>query len=136
MRVTNNTNSDEILVVLSWGNAPSGLTAHYYGPYHYDWSYNESGDKSYRSSFITFPKQYDGEYGGAYVYAVYCNASQPLACSGAQVNVYRGNEHILTFNVPAKEGVLWKVFSYYRNTKEFFVINEMSDEVGLISDDP
>lgn len=137
-----NTNNDELWFELSWGSVETGLRARMAGPteendrFHYCWGYNDSNDRSFRSFYVTVPQEYDG----LYVCAVEdwsvpdYKTSTRLARSGAQVNVYRGNNHLLTFNVPAKEGRLWIVFYYDGKTKEFFAINEMSKAGSSVLD--
>jgi uncharacterized protein YfaP (DUF2135 family) len=56
------------------------------------------------------------QFQGVYTYSVYdysnggATTSEALATSGATVQVYRENQLVRTFNVPAGIGILWTVF--------------------------
>jgi len=142
--VSNGLVSDELRVVLTWGSTPNDLDSHMVGPdgvggkfHEYYPERNDGSDSdldvddtsSYGPETITVYKEHDGTY----VYAVHdytnrsSSSSTALANSGAQVNVYRGNQLLATYNVPTNQGgTLWTVFSYDSTTQRITTINEMS----------
>lgn len=147
--VSNGLTSDELRIVLTWGSKPSDLDSHLVGPdgsggkFHEYYSKKNDGSDadldrddtdSYGPETITIHK----EYAGTYVYAIhnYSNKSSSnstaLANSGAQVQVYRGSNLLMTYYVPSnKEGTLWTVFSYDSTTKRLTTIGDMSYESSV-----
>ena len=142
--VSNGVMSEEIRIVLTWGESPSDLDSHLVGP-------TENGDKfhvyygnkvhgteadldvddtsSYGPETITIHSFNEG----IYTYAIhdysnrYSSNSTALANSGAQVKVYIGAKLLMTYNVPSnKDGTLWTVFTYNSKTKQFTTVNTMS----------
>lgn len=136
----------EIRAILTWGENPRDLDSHLVGPtpdgsrFHIYYS-----NKSYYYNSI----QYDNldvddtsSYGpettsvyvgvdGTYTYYVqdFSNKSSTnsnaLSLSGAQVKLYKyGVDEPIVFNVPNKDGTLWKVFSIKNG--ELIIHNEMS----------
>lgn len=142
--VSNGLVSEELRVVLTWGSTPSDLDSHMVGPdgtggkfHEYYPECNDGSDtdldvddtSSYGPETITIYQEHDGTY----VYAVHdytnksSSSSTALSNSGAQVNVYRGNQLLMTYNVPTNQGgTLWTVFSYDSTTQRITTINEMS----------
>jgi uncharacterized protein YfaP (DUF2135 family) len=140
----------EYRIVLSWGETPGDLDAHLTFPtpdadgrFHLYWarlgSYGGSNpysdyanlDRDDVTSFgpetITISQLVDGVF--RYSVHDYSNrgstSSMALANSGAQVELYRGNTKINTFNVPSgRGGTLWTVFEIEND--EVNAINEMS----------
>ena len=142
--VSNGVMSEEIRIVLTWGESPWDLDSHLVGP-------TENGDKfhvyygnkvhgteadldvddtsSYGPETITIHSFNEG----IYTYAIhdysnrYSSNSTALANSGAQVKVYIGAKLLMTYNVPSnKDGTLWTVFTYNSKTKQFTTVNTMS----------
>lgn len=136
----------EIRAILTWGENPRDLDSHLVGPtpdgsrFHIYYS-----NKSYYYNSV----QYDNldvddtsSYGpettsvyvgvdGTYTYYVQdfsnrsSDNSNALSLSGAQVKLYKyGVEEPIVFNVPNKDGTLWKVFSIKNG--ELVIHNEMS----------
>lgn len=142
--VSNGVTSENIRIVLTWGATPSDLDSHLVGPtssgakfhvYYADDVYGSEVDldvddtSSYGPETITIRSINEG----IYTYAVHnysdnnSSNSTSLSTSGAQVQVYRGAELIMTYNVPTgRDGTLWTVFSYDSNTQRFTTINDMS----------
>jgi uncharacterized protein YfaP (DUF2135 family) len=120
--------SDEYRIVLTWGESPSDLDSHLFGPtstgvtFHISWEGKVADNGyvnldvddiySYGPETITISRQLDGTY--RYLVHDYTNyassSSTALANSGAQVNVYKGSALVATFNVPSGAGTLWTVF--------------------------
>jgi uncharacterized protein YfaP (DUF2135 family) len=120
--------SDEYRIVLTWGESPSDLDSHLFGPtstggtFHISWEGKVADNGyvnldvddiySYGPETITISHQLDGTY--RYLVHDYTNyassSSTALANSGAQVNVYKGSALVATFNVPSGAGTLWTVF--------------------------
>jgi len=125
-------------VVLTWGETPSDLDSHLIGPkadnatelFHVHYS-NKGSDTAEPFSILdvddtnalgpettTIMQQFQG----VYTYSVFdysnrgATASEALATSGAKVEVYRDDQLIRTFNVPAGIGVLWTVFEMNGDT--------------------
>lgn len=144
--VSNGLTIADIRIVLSWGAEPLDLDSHLVGPtaeddsfhiYFVNKVYEDEANldvddvSSYGPETITIHKYNNGTY----TYAVHdysnreSSSSSELSKSGAQVNVYRGMELIMTYNVPTgQDGTLWTVFSYDSNTQRFSSINTMSYE--------
>lgn len=144
--VSNGLVSEQLRVVLTWGSTPNDLDSHMVGPdgaggmFHEYYPERADGSdtdldvddvSSYGPETITIYQEYDGTY----VYAVhdytnrYSDSSNALSNSGAQVNVYRGSQLLMTYNVPTnQDGTLWTVFSYDSTTQRITTINEMSYE--------
>lgn len=144
--VSNGLTIADIRIVLSWGAEPLDLDSHLVGPtaeddsfhiYFVNKVYEDEANldvddvSSYGPETITIHKYNNG----IYTYAVHdysnreLSSSSELSKSGAQVNVYRGMELIMTYNVPTgQDGTLWTVFSYDSNTQRFSSINTMSYE--------
>ena len=142
--VSNGLVSEELRVVLTWGATPDDLDSHMVGPDGAGGKFHEyypvCGDgsdtdldvddiSSYGPETITIYQEHDGTY----VYAVHdytnnsASSSTVLSNSGAQVNVYRDNQLIMTYNVPRNQGgTLWTVFAYDSRTRKLTTINEMS----------
>ncbi|MDY4078983.1 MAG: carboxypeptidase regulatory-like domain-containing protein, partial [Clostridium sp.] len=143
--------SQQIRIVLKWGENPKDLDSHLVGPtssgekFHiYFWNkrYEENSKKiadldlddtsSYGPETTTIYNPVKGKY-QFYVFDYsdrQFNQSSALANSGAVVQVYIGasNKPLYTFNVPQQEGTLWKVFEYDSVTKKITPINKMSYE--------
>lgn len=124
--------SDQIRIVLRWNTSPRDLDSHLIGPV----SNNRKAhvyfeEAKYRMDSTSITLDVDDTNGegpetitltkasnGLYSYYVhdFTNAgktnSNALANSMASVEVYVGNQAAKVFNVPNKEGTLWKVFTY------------------------
>lgn len=142
--VSNGVTSGNIRIVLTWGATPRDLDSHLVGPtsesnkfhvYYSNMTYGSEVEldvddtSSYGPETITIRSINDG----VYTYAVHnysdsgSLSSTSLSTSGAKVQVYRGTELIMTYNVPSgRDGTLWTVFSYDSNTQRFTTINDMS----------
>ncbi|MDI3090172.1 cell wall-binding repeat-containing protein [Priestia megaterium] len=143
-------NSQETRVVLKWNEIPRDIDSHLTGPstgedrfhIYYDTKEYLEDDTSivqldrddtdsYGPETITIHKQKDGVY--RYSVHDYSNRgddnSYALSNSGATVEVYRGNNLIKTFNVPANRlGTLWTVFELRGDV--IVPVNTMSNEGG------
>ena len=143
--------SQQIRIVLKWGENPSDLDSHLVGPtssgekfhiYFMNKNYKENSEKvadldlddisSYGPETTTIYNPVSGKY-QFYVLNYsdrHSSESSALASSGATVQVYIGasNKPLYTFNVPQNEGTLWKVFEYDSVTKKITPINQMSYE--------
>lgn len=133
---------NEYRVVLTWGASPRDLDSHLWGSteggssYHVFYSdlRSDSGKAllewdditSYgpeTTHFLAYP-------GKSYAFSIhdYTNRGRThtnaMANSGAKVVVYRGNEMIGIYEVPADDGTVWKVFTVYDN--EITPVNTMS----------
>jgi len=114
-------------IILTWGATPSDLDSHLTGPIpnsisrfhvYYDNKTTNYANldlddtTSYGPETITIPKVGSGTYR----YSVHdftnrsSTSSNALSQSGAQVQVYRGNDLFKTYSVPSKSGTLWTVF--------------------------
>ncbi|SEO83569.1 Calx-beta domain-containing protein [Paenibacillus sp. OV219] len=127
--------TDEIRVVLTWGETPTDLDSHVTGPsgaadrfhIYYPASYKHFADAissvvldvddttSYGPETVTITNI----QGGSYHYSVhdYTNRfsgdSAAMSSSGAKVTVYKGSNVLNTFFVPTNtEGTLWHVFDF------------------------
>jgi hypothetical protein len=146
----------ETRIILTWGETPRDLDSHLTGPlpdgtrFHMYYWHAElcesgcSGDGSPWPEYVKLDKDDTSSYGpetttiyqqisGVYRFSVHdytnCDSSYSTALSnsGAQVRVYRGNNFLVTFNVPAnQEGTLWTVFEMDGDT--IIPINTMSYE--------
>ena len=149
--VSTSISSEQIRIVLKWGENPSDLDSHLVGPtssgekfhiYFMNKNYEENSKKvadldlddtsSYGPETTTIYNPVSGKY-QFYVFDYsnrYSSESSALASSGATVQVYIGasNKPLYTFNVPQNEGTLWKVFEYDSVTKKITPINQMSYE--------
>ena len=149
--VSTSISSQQIRIVLKWGENPRDLDSHLVGPtssgekfhiYFSDKYYQENSEKvadldlddisSYGPETTTIYNPVSGKY--QFYVLNYSNRhsseSSSLASSGATVQVYIGasNKPNYTFNVPQHEGTLWKVFEYDSVTKKITPINQMSYE--------
>lgn len=150
--ITPNDESDipvgDLRVVLTWGEYPSDLDSHMYGPtsdgsgdqfhvYYSDKKYKYNGEiqcfldvddtSSYGPETVTV---YSMNQSGVYHYYVhdYSNrnwySSTEMANSEAKVQVYIGQQMIMSFNVPTdQEGIIWHVFDY---DSEFGIITPVN----------
>ena len=149
--VSTSISSQQIRIVLKWGENPRDLDSHLIGPtssgekfhiYFMDKSYAENSKEvadldlddttSYGPETTTIYNPISGKY-QYYVFNYnerHSNKNSSLANSGAMVQVYIGasSKPLYTFNVPQQEGTLWKVFEYDSVTKKITPINEMSYE--------
>jgi len=140
--------SGETRIVLTWGVTPSDLDSHLTGPtpddsrfhiFYWQKTYAYSGltyadlDRDDVTSYGPETTTIYHQLPGVYRFSVhdYTNRSSSystaLSNSGAQVRVYRGDNLIATFNVPAiQEGTLWTIFEIEGDT--IIPINSMSYE--------
>ena len=140
----------EIRIILTWGAIPPDIDSHLTGPlpggtrFHMYYPDAEANYGSPWPEYVKLDRDDVDSYGpetttiyqqipGVYRFSVhdYTNRgssySTALSNSGAQVRVYRGNNLIATFNVPAnQEGTLWTVFEMDGDT--ITPINTMSYE--------
>jgi len=140
----------ETRIILTWGETPLDIDSHLTGPlpdetrFHMYYPYAEENYGSLWPEYVKLDRDDVNSYGpetttiyqqipGVYRFSVhdYTNRgssySKSLSNSGAQVRVYRGNNLIATFNVPAnQEGTLWTVFEIDGDT--ITPINTMSYE--------
>ncbi len=124
--------NDEFRVVLTWNASPRDLDSHLEGPlssggtFHVYYNAKRATDNgqvvalldvddtsSYGPETTTFTIRPNGTY-TFYVHD-YTNRGNALSTamsnSGAKVEVYRGSEHVRTYNVPqSKQGIYWTVF--------------------------
>lgn len=149
--VTNLLSSDQLRIVLKWGQRPYDLDSHLVGPtsnggefhvYYSDKTHYENGTRmadldlddtsSYGPETTTIYNPVSGEY--VYLIHDYTNrrseSSMEMANSGAYVEVYLGNSTVAayTFHVPVEDGTLWTVFSFNPDTGDITPINTMSYE--------
>ncbi|MBE3086158.1 MAG: carboxypeptidase regulatory-like domain-containing protein, partial [Bacteroidetes bacterium] len=140
----------EIRIILTWGAIPPDIDSHLTGPlpggtrFHMYYPDAEANYGSPWPEYVKLDRDDVDSYGpetttiyqqipGVYRFSVhdYTNRessySTALSNSGAQVRVYRGDNLIATFNVPAnQEGTLWTVFEMDGDT--ITPINTMSYE--------
>ena len=141
----------ETRIILTWGETPRDLDSHLTGPlpdetrFHMYYPYTPTwGGSSPWPEYVKLDLDDITSYGpetttiyqqipGVYRFSVHdftnrgSSYSTALSNSGAQVRVYRGNNIIVTFNVPAnQEGTLWTVFEMDGDT--IIPINTMSYE--------
>lgn len=123
--------ADQYRIVLTWGEVPADLDAHLLGQrngrnYHVYYAERKPSaaegtatlDVDDTTGFgpetVTMTVDADSQY--IFYVADYSNrsgsAATALSASGARVEVYRGTEHIHTFNAPeGQSGNIWTVFS-------------------------
>ncbi len=140
----------EIRIILTWGATPPDIDSHLTGPlpdgarFHMYYPSAEANAGSPWPEYVKLDRDDVDSYGpettttyqqipGVYRFSIhdYTNRessySTALSNSGAQVRVYRGDNLIATFNVPAnQEGTLWTVFEIDGDT--IMPINTMSYE--------
>ncbi len=135
--------SEEVRIVLTWGETPEDLEAHLTGTnpqgcrHHcYYWSRDIPGANldlddmnSYGPETITITQEASGTY--RYYVHDFTNrgsgTSQALSLSGAQVKVYFGSgADPLNYTVPAQAGTVWHVFNLDGDTGEVTPINRMA----------
>ena len=136
--ITPELGSDEVRIILTWGEYPYDLDSHLTGPgldgsrfhiYFYDQIYSYSGttyaelDLDDTSSWGPETCTIYHQENGLYRYSVhdYSNRetgyNKSLSNSGAQVRIYKGSELLQAFYVPENtEGTLWTVFEMFNNT--------------------
>lgn len=144
--------SGQMRIVLTWGETPSDLDSHLFGPtadgtdrFHvcfYDEEYYENNSltamldvddvSSYGPETITI---YNMNATGIYSYYVHNysdgndSTSTRLSTSGARIQVYDGTTLIASYNVPVnRAGTIWHVFDYNAATKQIIVNNEFTSE--------
>jgi hypothetical protein len=144
--------TDEVRVILTWGETPRDLDSHLTGPlpdgtrFHMYFPLAETNDGSLWPEYVKLDLDDVTSYGpetttiyqllnGTYRFSVhdytnsYSTSSTALSNSGAQVRVYRGSELIETFNVPAQQGgTVWTVFEIRNGS--IVPINTFSYESG------
>jgi hypothetical protein len=135
--------TNDIRIVLTWGETPSDLDAHATGPgFHV---YFADAGNSTAAPFVGLDvDDTDGrgpetititQLNGTYRFSVHdftnrlATGSPALARSGAQVKVYTAQGLVRTFNVPNALGNLWAVFTVSGDilTPVFTPLNAMSD---------
>lgn len=131
-------NSDEIRIILTWGEYPNDLDSHLTGPtpdgyrFHTYYSYktyyyeNELYVQLDLDDVTSWGPETTTIYypiDGLYRYSVhdysnrYSTYSKDLSNSSAQVRVYKGGVLLQTFHVPTNtEGTLWTVFEMFDDT--------------------
>lgn len=144
--------TDYVRIVLTWGEFPSDLDSHLFGP---------SQDGNAAGMFHTYYAAKNYEYSGQMIanldvddvtsygpetttiyvrntnkkYSFFIHdftnrsstSSTALSSSGAQVQIFIGNELKRTFNVPAgKEGTVWHVFDYDAAGETITPVNKFS----------
>ena len=120
--------SNEYRVVLTWGNKPSDLDSHLRGKsstgvdYHVFWqNMDPTGIRDEANLDVDDRSQYGPETttftvttNSTYIFYIYDfsngSGSTVLRNSNAKVDVYCGNQHLQTFNVPNTNGGYWEVF--------------------------
>ena len=126
--------SNQYRVVLTWGDTPKDLDSHLRGKssngvdYHVFWqNMNPTGingeaqmDVDDRSQYGPETMTFTAATDAAYVFYVYDfsngSGSTVLRNSSAKVDVYRGGQHLQTFNVPDAIGGYWEVFRIENQT--------------------
>ncbi len=140
----------DVRIVLTWGETPSDLDSHLYGPtvdgsstfhswfadqdYDMDSQTIASLDLDDTSSFgPETTTVYELNSSGVYSFYVHdytnrvSNNSTTLSSSGAQVRVYSGNQLVAIYIVPiGRGGTLWHVFDYDAETDTLTAINTFS----------
>lgn len=140
-----------IRIILTWGETPTDLDSHLFGPkaddasstfhtYYSNKDYYHDGTRianldlddtsSYGPETTTI---YALESEGTYSFYVHdytnlsSSSSTALSLSGAKVQVYSGSACVATFNIPTyKEGTVWHVFDYDAATDTIIPVNEFS----------
>jgi uncharacterized protein YkwD len=143
--------SDEIRIILTWGQIPKDLDAHLTVPNsegcrHHCFFWNREilganldldDTESFGPETITITQRASGTY-RFYVHDfTNCksNTGQDLSNSGASVKVYFGSgEPPAVFNVPALQGTVWHVFNMDGDSGQITPVNRMifQDEPGKI----
>ena len=140
----------DVRIVLTWGETPSDLDSHLYGPtvdgsstfhtwyaakdYYADGRTIANLDLDDTTSFgPETTTVYELNHSGVYSFYVHdftnreSNNSTELASSHAQVRVYSGNQLVATYIVPLdREGTLWHVFDYDAETDTLRAVNTFS----------
>ncbi|MDR0919464.1 MAG: M4 family metallopeptidase, partial [Oscillospiraceae bacterium] len=144
--ISKNLLSNQVRVVLTWGDYPRDLDSHLYGPsgnstnnfhiYYVEKSYSYAGktvaflDVDDTSSYGPETTTVYNVINGIYTFSVYNFSGSPdIKSSNAKVQVYIGDSNIAsyTFNVPKNgEGRNWNVFKYQSTTKTIVPINTIS----------
>jgi hypothetical protein len=124
--ITSVLDSSATRIVLTWGSSPNDLDSHLKTPSAYHVFFSNKGSAS-SSPYVALDHDDTSSYGpetitiytqesGDYYYYVHdfsnesSVSSSALASSMAVVKVYMGGILKATYNVPSKEGTLWKVF--------------------------
>uniref|UniRef100_UPI003FEDC985 carboxypeptidase regulatory-like domain-containing protein n=1 Tax=Lachnospira sp. TaxID=2049031 RepID=UPI003FEDC985 len=142
--------TDNLRIVLTWGEYPWDLDSHLYGKdkltdsdvFHTCyWAKNYyqgstaiakldvDDTTSYGPETTTIYELNDNMKYSYYVHDYtngYSSSSTAMAASGAKVQVYAGNVCYFTFNVPNKGGIWWHVFDYDSATDALTPVNAMS----------
>ena len=130
--ITSVLDSSATRIVLTWGAAPADLDSHLKTPSSYHVYFSNKGSAS-SSPYAALDHDDTSSYGpetitiytqesGDYYYYVHdfsdqsSASSSALASSMAVVKVYMGGILKATYNVPSKEGTLWKVFKLNGST--------------------
>lgn len=143
--VSKTLNSNQIRIVLTWGETPRDLDSHLYGPtsansefhiFYGSKSYSENGktiaflDVDDTSSYGAETTTIYNAVNGVYTFSVYNFTGTPsITTSSAKVQVYIGNANIpsYTFTVPnSGNGRWWNVFKYQSATKTIIPVNSIS----------
>jgi uncharacterized protein YfaP (DUF2135 family) len=140
--------SDDVRVVLSWGESPSDLDSHLWtpviegDPHHVYYAQRGSEtsppyaslDRDDRSSFgpetITLWRERPGTYTYAvHDYTSYSGSGSALFESGARVEVFDGDGLVASYDVSdvadSTGGVWWHVFTYDGDTRTITMVNEL-----------
>ena len=142
--------TDNLRIVLTWGEYPWDLDSHLYGKdkltnsdvFHTCYwakNYYEGSTAiakldvddttSYGPETTTIYELNDNMKYSYYVHDFtngYSSSSTAMAASGAKVQVYAGNVCYFTFNVPNEGGTWWHVFDYDPATDALTPVNAMS----------
>lgn len=142
--------TDNLRIVLTWGEYPWDLDSHLYGKdkltdssvFHTCyWAKNYyqgstaiakldvDDTTSYGPETTTIYELNDDMKYSYYVHDFtngYSSSSTAMAASGAKVQVYAGNVCYFTFNVPNEGGTWWHVFDYDPATDALTPVNAMS----------
>ena len=142
--------TDNLRIVLTWGEYPWDLDSHLYGKdkltdssvFHTCYwakNYYEGSTAiakldvddttSYGPETTTIYELNDDMKYSYYVHDFtngYSSSSTAMAASGAKVQVYAGNVCYFTFNVPNEGGTWWHVFDYDPATDALTPVNAMS----------
>ena len=143
--ISHTLNSNQLRIVLEWGETPYDLDSHLVGPtssgstfhvYYRNFSYAESGTrvadldldarKSYGPETTTLYNPVTGDYK---FYVHNYSGSPDIKSSGATVKVFTGNnnEPAYTFSVPLTgNGQYWNVFTYNSKTRRITPVNTVS----------
>ncbi len=148
--ITSGSIGGDVRIVLTWGETPSDLDSHLYGPtvdgnstFHTWFSEKDyySGSQTIANLDLDDTSSYGPETTTVYelnatgLYSFYVHDytnggsynSTAMSSSGAQVRVYSGNQLVSTYIVPlGREGTLWHVFDYDAATDTLTAINTFS----------